>query len=264
MTTTLIQGSTYRLRTAITENSVNHELARYVEQAGPTYGTESRSWFLYAIVKMQRPDLVLELGTGLGPTSFLMAQALRENGNGHLVTVDDGSHWNETRHNPVLREFGANETIGYGEFMNALARRFDLASQFDLIQRTLPPYPRPEKPIDLLFSDFRHDVPGIIDLLANYLPRMAPASSIFIDSASTFHPSYTFLEHLVSLLNQGKLPASLAGKDQVQAMWNLIQQRRFTLVHLTEPARKEQNSMAWLKIEPIDIVAHPRAATKSA
>ncbi len=243
---------------------MNNELARYVELAGPTYGTESRSWFLYAIVKMQRPELALELGTGLGPTSFMMAQALRENGDGHLVTVDDGSHWPETRGNPTLQEFGATSTIGYGEFIKALAERFALTDHLDLVQRKLPPYPNPEKPIDLLYSDFRHDVPGIIDLLANYLARMAPASSIFIDSASTFHPSYTFLEHLVGLLNDGKLPASLASKETGQAMWNLIQQRRFTLVHLTEPARTEQNSMAWLKIEPIDIIAHPRAATRSA
>ena len=38
------------------------------------------------------------------------------------------------------------------------------------------------RPIDLLFSDFRHGPSDVLAVLDHFLPRMAPRSSIFIDS----------------------------------------------------------------------------------
>lgn len=40
--------------------------------------------------------------------------------------------------------------------------------------------------------------------------------------------------------------------------WSMVQQSRFTLVHLTDRKEGPQNSMAWLKIEPIDFQPYPR------
>ena len=36
-----------------------------------------------------------------------------------------------------------------------------------------------------------------------------------------------------------------------------VANKRFTLVHLTEVKDRDQNSTAWLKIEPLDILPHP-------
>lgn len=43
---------------------------------------------LHALVRATRPGLVLELGTGLGISGSFIADALRENGGGELVTVE--------------------------------------------------------------------------------------------------------------------------------------------------------------------------------
>ena len=236
------------------------DLIQFVNDAGPTYGTENRAWFLYAITKMHRPGLAIELGTGLGTTAFAIAQAMKQNGMGRLFTFDDGSHWHTTRANPVVKAFGSHDQDPYRGFIAAMVGRFKLAGHLTFAERRLPPYPKPEKPIDLLFSDYRHDVPGLVDLFSAYLPLMSEASSMFIDSASTFHPAYMFLENLVDMLNRGRVPRFLIeASDDPEYLKN----RRFTLVHLTEPAKSEQNSMAWLKIEPVDIIPYPRAPVRA-
>ncbi len=236
------------------------DLIQFVNQAGPTYGTENRAWFLYAITKMPRPDLAVELGTGLGTTAFAIAQAMKQNGAGRLVTFDDGSHWQMTRANSVVQTFGPQDQDSYSAFIGAMVGRFELADHLTFAERRLPPYPKPDKSIDLLFSDYRHDVPGLVDLFSVYLPLMSEASSIFIDSAATFHPAYTFLENLVEMLNRGRVPRFLLdASDDPKYLTN----RRFTLVHLTEPAKSEQNSMTWLKIEPVDIMPYPHAPVRA-
>ncbi len=44
--------------------------------------------FLYALVRLVRPKVVLELGTGYGVASRFIVEALRENGKGRLWTVE--------------------------------------------------------------------------------------------------------------------------------------------------------------------------------
>ena len=43
---------------------------------------------------------------------------------------------------------------------------------------------------------------------------------------------------------------------------DLIGCRRFTLVHLIERRAREQNSTAWIKIEPVDHLPHPLTMMK--
>lgn len=157
------------------------DILRYAQSLGAVYGTETRSLFLYSIVRMHRPRRLLELGTGTGATTFMMAQGLKENGEGHLWTVDDGQHWEQVRtHADTAFPGAAGQS--HEQFVKARTRDFDLAAQLTLLPRTLPPFPpEPDGAIDLLFSDFRHDPTGVTDLIGHYLPRMAPASSIFID-----------------------------------------------------------------------------------
>ena len=237
------------------------ELLEYAQDLGPEYGTDISSIYLYAMVRMQRPDVVLELGTGLGTCAFFMAQALKENDRGHIWTVDDGSHWQTTRENDGVRRRVDDTAPKYGDYIRGQAGALGLADHLTLIEAKLPPYPAPNKSIDLLFSDFRHDPHGIIHLLATYLPIMSEASSIYIDSASTYYPSYLLLENLTAMFNRGTVPQHLldaAGQANSSKLMELIPSRRFTLVHITEPAAREQNSMAWLKIEPHDLVPYPK------
>jgi hypothetical protein len=93
--------------------------------------------------------------------------------------------------------------------------------------------------------------------LGHFLPRMSLASSIFIDSVSTAWSSYLLLEQLVSQLNQGTIPMSLQSLCDAD-LRGVFQDRRITLVHLTETKDRDQNSTSWLKLEPIDLQPHPR------
>lgn len=50
--------------------------------------TRENAEFLYALVRLTKPAVVLELGTGSGLSARFMAQALHENGRGLLYTVE--------------------------------------------------------------------------------------------------------------------------------------------------------------------------------
>ena len=55
------------------------------------YGKEKFCYLVYSLVKMQQPETILELGTGLGTTALMIAQALKENNKGKIYTVGNGS-----------------------------------------------------------------------------------------------------------------------------------------------------------------------------
>lgn len=202
----------------------------------------------------------------MGASAFLMAQALKENGEGCLWTVDDGQHWPQVKAHVDKLIPGAGGR-SHAEFIQARIAQFELSRQLVFHRHGMPPFPAgPEAPLDLLFSDYRHDPDGLVELLAHYLPRMAPVSSIFLDSASTFLPSYLLLEALIRDLSAGRVPrALLRGHSEavLARMWSIAQQSRFTLVHLTERKDGPQNSMAWLKIEPLDLQPYPKTTMYS-
>lgn len=238
------------------------DLHRYTREVGGLYGTEDFSVFLYAMVKMHRPARVLELGTGTGVSTFWIARALQENGAGSLLTIDDGSHWHGLREEPPLQAYGSRDHASHAAFIEALAGRFGLNGAFQLLAARLPPYPgfEPGVTIDMLFSDFRHDPAGILGLLQHFLPILSETASVFIDSASTAFTSYLLLERLVALFNAGQVPRELVKglpPAKAAAVADAVRGRRFTLVHLTEARDRDQNSTAWLKIEPVDILPYP-------
>lgn len=237
------------------------ELKLFTDRVGHVYGTEDWSIFMYALAKMHKPMRVLELGAGVGACSLWLAQAVKENGMGHVYTVDDGRDWEK-----VLATnqdvFTAEESLpGFADYLNHLRQRFGVAEQLTYIPHSMPPFPLLDQPIDMLFSDFMHGPNDIMQILGNYLSVMAQASSIFIDSASTSFPSFAMLELLVPQLNQGRVPQMLlesVPQAQREATVEMVRSRRFNLIHLTEQKRRAQNSTAWIKIEPHDMRAYPR------
>lgn len=237
------------------------ELKRFTDRVGHVYGTEDWSIFMYALAKMHKPMQVLELGAGVGACSLWLAQAVKENGLGHVYTVDDGRDWQKVL-STNQDVFTAEEALpGFADYLNYLRERFGLVEQLTYIPCSMPPFPLLEQPIDMLFSDFMHGPNDIIQILGTYLSRMAQASSIFIDSASTSFPSYAMLELLVPQLNQGRVPQMLmevVPQAQRDALVETVRSRRFDLIHMTEQKRRAQNSTAWIKIQPHDLRAYPR------
>ena len=247
----------------MTPTSPRHiaELKDFTDRVGLIYGTEDWCMFLYALAKMHAPRQVLELGFGVGACSLWLAQAMRENGAGHVYTVDDGRDWAKVLAGNEAA-FAPDERIPvFTDYVAHLRQRFGVADQLTHIAHSIPPFPRLEQPIDMLFSDFMHGPNDILQILGHYLGCMAPASSIFIDSASTSFPSYALLELLVPQMNQGRLPQmlmELIPEPQLEATLKLVRASRFDLIHMTEHKRRAQNSTAWIKIQPLDLRAYPR------
>jgi Methyltransferase domain len=276
------------------------DLLAWNRLTGEHYGSEDQSIFFYSYSKMQRPTNVLELGTGLGHTALWLAQALKENDAGHVWTVDNGVRWPESlkviakqcaqapdllRSSPALQDvLGAyspprlpvrrEHLPDYGEFMERMAATLGLSAHIsflageltlaDTVPVTAESHPllapALERPIDLLYADFDHYPHAILAILVKYLPLMSESSSIFVDSASTYLPSYLALEQTIDQLNRGKLPAIfLAGttRSQQERLARIVATRRFTHVALPERKDRNQNGLSWIRIEPVSIVPYP-------
>jgi Methyltransferase domain len=250
-------------------------LLQLTDLVGALFGTEDFCLFLYSLVKMHTPKTVVELGTGFGNCAFWMALAAKHSEVGHVWSVDDLSfceNYPQLLARCTDRFAGTvwegliglsgrecldriSELLGVQEHLTFVPRQMDLSApgHFD-------DYPMPEE-VDLLFSDFVHGPYEILQILGHFLPRMAPASSIFIDGASTVWSSFLLLELLVEQLNRGVVPSLLQQRSTADLL-RVMAGRRIVLVHLSETKDRNQNSTAWLKIEPVDLQPHPATAVR--
>lgn len=246
------------------------------EQLGPVYGSEDLCMLFYSMVRREQPRVVVELGTGFGATTAWIATALKELGEGRIYTFDNGSHFEDASvktfltqlHGPLQELARLSQTDSYEACMAWIFEHADVADRVQFVKgeidfqpRAVPAVAQGEK-IDLLFSDFNHAPKTIVQLLGAYLPHMNTTSSIYIDSASTYLPSYWMLDNLVRMLNARRIPATLRqglDDDQLAALDKLVDTCSFHLVHLVEKAPRSQNSTAWLRIAPDDL--YPAHAT---
>ena len=74
---------------------MNQDLLTYIKEHGIAYNTEDSSLFFYALTKMKKYKTFVEFGTGLGCTSFAVAHAMKENGIGNCITIDNGKSLSE-------------------------------------------------------------------------------------------------------------------------------------------------------------------------
>ncbi len=252
---------------------------------GYVYGSEDAAMLLYSIVRREQPKNLVELGAGLGVCAAWMAQAMKELGTGGRVwTLDDGSHWEDLAKLKLflgqlvevppfdrinLRDLDYPtymqrliEVTGLSNHLSFIHDRLELSSEDAFYARK---YGFLTKPIDTLFIDINRTPDVIVDTLFMFLPHLNESASIFVDSASSSLASYLFLEKLIDQLNHSKVPRRfLAGqnKDRRRMLIELVSQRRFTLMHLVERLKREQNSMAWIRVEPNDYVPHPKTMMK--
>lgn len=228
------------------------------------YGTEYFSLLLYSLIRMQRPKNILEIGSGYGTASTLMGQALKENKKGKIWCIDNQHDWITMKNN--LKLIGENYD-SYEEYFIYIINKFQLNDymeyiNFDIDFRSQSKFFSINEPIDILFSDAEGSDPiGIAKTLSFYLPRMSKYSDIFIDRASTIHHSFMTLEFIVNHLQRGNIPEIfLESKtdDEIEKFFNFVRRSKFTLINIAESPEKKsnnlQNSTAWLKIEPIDIL----------
>ncbi len=251
---------------------------------GGIYGSEDICMLLYSLIRRERPENVVEIGAGLGVSAFWMAQAMKENGHGHIWTLDDGSHWEDRKelHSALAPLAGVapfdaldlgqldyalyfnacTELLGLQDHLTFLGTHLDLTDEAGFTEEK---FPFLAEPIDFLFHDITRGPDDILDLLYLFLPRLSESASVFIDSASTSLTGYLVLERLVDQLNQSKVPRRfLLGQSEPirRKLCDLVINRRFRLMHLIERKSRPQNSTAWLKIEPNDYLPHPPTLMK--
>jgi hypothetical protein len=250
------------------EEYINHRMSPTGRTVAELYGTENFCHFLYSLIRMDRPAVVVELGCGAATTSLMAARALRENGFGRLWTIDSGADWSsELLRRPCQSALGPPESEeSYAAFIERLFATFELSETAHLVEMNLDgsTFFDPGSRIDMLFSDATpSNVQGCLSLLRYYLPRMSFFSSIFIDRAGTINHAFLFLKYLVDQLNTGKMPRHLIeglDSERQQALETLVRTCDFQLINLTETkhgkANKGQNSRVWIKMQPVDYLPH--------
>lgn len=238
-------------------------LKRYTDSVGSIYGTEDFSVYLYSMIKMMKPNTVVEFGTGLGSSMLWSALALKENGFGKIVTVDDGSEWYrlKTAREAMLHHYRED----YSEFIHGLIKNFELQDNVVFLNKKIDTLNIEN--IDILFSDFAHGVFDVVKLLVDYLPRMSKHSRIYIDSVSTHYPSYMAIERIVDIMNSGKMPRVFSDIDSFKIhsvyLSEKIQNSEFKIEHIVENKDRNQNSTCCITVSPIDIFPHPRKNIRS-
>ena len=85
--------------------------------------------FLYGLVKILQPQLILETGTYSGISSLYMAQALKENSHGELITVEH-EMFHKQRAERLWEKCGVNQ---YVTCINQSSLDFQPNQQYDLL-----------------------------------------------------------------------------------------------------------------------------------
>ena len=156
------------------------------------YETSDFSIFLYGLLKMIRPKTFIELGTGYGTTSFLAAQAFKENNYGKIITVDDGSQW--------------EEAITYKKFINEKIEKFNLNNFIEFKNINVDLIKLNEfnklKEIDIIFNDINCEPTYFASILKFLILKTKEESYFIVDRGATYWPSYCAIELILNNLNK--------------------------------------------------------------
>lgn len=246
------------------------------DSLGDLYGSEDLAILLYSLVKRERPRVFVELGTGQGVTTLWVAAAMKENGFGTIFTVDNGAHF-EGAVAKFKDRFDAcvetqDQLSSHPRFISHLCDKADVADHVRYIHRDIDltnidwltdeiraaTGETADPTLDMVFSDYDHSANTIAALVANFLPRLSPVGSLFIDSASTKVISYLLLEKIEQMFVAGKTPhqilACLVTEAERQRLIETVRNATIRLTHLVENKDRAQNSTAWLRVERASLV----------
>lgn len=220
------------------------ELKRYTDGFGQLYGSEDLCFLLYSLVKMRKPEFVLELGTGMATTALWMGMALKENKHGKITTIDNGSYW------PLVMErFGSQlpkryQLENYDDYIKRVVDDYSLSQQIQFENMPIEKYEIKNK-IDILFSDYNHHIESIYHIFSKYLTQMKSDSYIVIDSVPNNKESWIGLKNLIHAFNNGEIPYRITNTIEIQ---NKIGNSIFSLIPILENKNREQNSSAMIHI----------------
>ena len=205
------------------------------------YGTEEFAHYMYGLVRMTKPNLFLELGTGHGSTAFMVAQAMKENGKGKVITLDNGGQHGGGYQQKILNKIKEFELENHIEFR---FKEFNIDAIKDI------------QIVDIVFSDFNRHPMHINMLLSWIIKQIKNRTLLFIDGAATYYDSFNYLELMVAALSKNKIIKALS--DVYKDDEDLIKKSmlyNFVLDHYYKDIDKpNQDSFSLLKIERKDII----------
>lgn len=213
------------------------QLKQYLKELPKTYYTEDFSYYMYGLVKMTKPKVFVELGTGYGVTAFAVATAMKENGFGEVITLDDGSQ-NDISYfsyiNNKINEFGFDNV----KFVNkTLDGKLDSINEFNV------------NDVGIVFNDINCHYNTLPVILAWLLPRKADECYLIIDRLASIPEFYEATRSFVNDLNSNKTPKRLLElTENKDKLIEAIKQTRFSLSHVRKVGSK-QDSFAVLKME---------------
>jgi predicted O-methyltransferase YrrM len=135
---------------------------------------------LYSLVRTQRPEVIVEIGSARGRSTCAFALACRQNGLGRVYAIDPHTInlWTE------IGTGGATEA-----FLRARLREYHLEEWCEVITATSAEAAQGwTRRIDLLFIDGDHSFEGVRNDFEMFRPWLAPnALVVFHDTAWNYH-----------------------------------------------------------------------------
>ena len=214
------------------------EIIDYIKEHGHEYDTEGTAYFFYSLVKFKHTKNFLELGTGLGVTAFAVAEAMEENKNGRIITVDNSRN----------------------VFLQKKVKEFNL-NKIDLINKDISFKEIPLINYDIIFSDFDRTPLYLQDLITFFLLNSNLYSSLFIDGLNSYWPGYSYISKMISLLKENKIPKifrDTLNEIEQQKLIYKVKNTKFTQLDIRKRHNEKlQTGLTWLKLEPYNVCPEP-------
>jgi SAM-dependent methyltransferase len=223
------------------------DIVTYAKSTDHHYNTSGFSFYFYGLIKMLKPETVLELGAGVGTTSFLAAQACKENNYGKVITVDNGK-------DTIYSNFKIPEDFKKLQNTFHLDNFLELRI-LDLNLNTLSGL-EDIKNVNIVFNDIDCGPHYFLTLLSWLLPRIDKECYFIIDQGATYWPNYCAIELTLPILNQGKIPNILLNLiEDKEQFKHLLEKFKFSVQHILKDETSDslQDSFSVIKIEENNI-----------
>jgi len=223
-----------------------NKLKEYSDKFGEGYGTEDFSIFLYSLIKMTKPNIFVEFGTGTGSCLLWAATACKENNLGKAISIDNGSSWNQISKENI---FDKKYIDNYSLFINDMVKEHEL-NNFAIFKNenfNLKTFNDINCLADIVFFDFNHGPDAVINILRNMLSNISANSIIFIDSIPTSFESNEMLKKILNGFNNNLILEDIKlNKQEV----DFVFKSRFDIINIIEKKNRNQNSVAMIKVSP--------------
>lgn len=152
---------------AIIRNELRFAWLHFRVRASQIYsGLGDAGWLLHGLVRAQKPEVCVEIGSAHGYSTCLIALALEQNIRGHLWAVDPHitNHWSDEHADDTYNSLQRHlRMIGQAGDRVTIVRKCTRAAVDDLPSR-----------IDMAFIDGDHGYDGVKFDWETIQPRMSP------------------------------------------------------------------------------------------